>query len=127
MKEKSPRKPEFSWDFVDWERCSANCGPGEQISRPRCLEKLAGIVDETHCKNIIRPEEKVRPCYRAACLPRLASHLRYQHTFHLKERKRQMEDRVNNYLKLCYKFEIQINVIPMIIFLLISLIIPFRF
>ncbi|OAD60304.1 A disintegrin and metalloproteinase with thrombospondin motifs 12 [Eufriesea mexicana] len=70
VKEKSPRKPEFSWDFVDWERCSANCGPGEQISKPRCLEKLAGIVDETYCKNIMRPEEKVKPCYRAPCLPR---------------------------------------------------------
>ncbi|KOC66352.1 A disintegrin and metalloproteinase with thrombospondin motifs 7 [Habropoda laboriosa] len=70
VKEKSPRKPEFSWDFVDWEKCSANCGPGEQISKSRCLEKLAGIVDETYCKNIPRPEEKVRPCYRAPCLPR---------------------------------------------------------
>nr|XP_033196400.1 A disintegrin and metalloproteinase with thrombospondin motifs 7-like [Bombus vancouverensis nearcticus] len=70
VKEKSPRKPEFSWDFVDWEKCSANCGPGEQISKPRCLEKLAGIVDETFCKSIPRPEEKVRPCYRAPCLPR---------------------------------------------------------
>ncbi|CAK9804397.1 A disintegrin and metalloproteinase with thrombospondin motifs 7 [Anthophora plagiata] len=70
LKEKSPRRPEFSWDFVDWEKCSANCGPGEQISKPRCLEKLAGIVDEMYCKNIQRPEEKVRPCYRAPCLPR---------------------------------------------------------
>ncbi|KOX72278.1 A disintegrin and metalloproteinase with thrombospondin motifs 12 [Melipona quadrifasciata] len=70
VKEKSPRKPEFSWDFVDWEKCSANCGPGEQISKPRCLEKLAGVVDETFCKSIPRPEEKVKPCYRAPCLPR---------------------------------------------------------
>nr|XP_034196361.1 A disintegrin and metalloproteinase with thrombospondin motifs 7-like isoform X1 [Osmia lignaria] len=70
VKEKSPRKPEFSWDFVDWEKCSANCGPGEQISKPRCLEKVAGLVDEMFCKNIRKPEAKVRPCHRAPCLPR---------------------------------------------------------
>ncbi|XP_012140615.2 A disintegrin and metalloproteinase with thrombospondin motifs 7 isoform X2 [Megachile rotundata] len=70
VKEKSPRKPEFSWDFVDWEKCSANCGPGEQISKPRCLERIAGLVDEMFCKNIPKPEAKVRPCHRAPCLPR---------------------------------------------------------
>ncbi|XP_015440353.1 PREDICTED: A disintegrin and metalloproteinase with thrombospondin motifs 7-like [Dufourea novaeangliae] len=70
LKEKSTRKPEFSWGFVDWEKCSANCGPGEQISKPRCLEKVAGLVDETFCKSIARPQAKVRPCHQAPCLPR---------------------------------------------------------
>ncbi|XP_076627850.1 A disintegrin and metalloproteinase with thrombospondin motifs 7 [Colletes latitarsis] len=70
LKEKSPRKAEFSWGFVDWEECSANCGPGEQISKPRCLEKLAGLVDDTFCKNVEKPEAKVKPCHRAPCLPR---------------------------------------------------------
>ena len=71
VREKSPRKPEFSWNFLDWEECNANCGPGEQISKPRCLEKHAGLVDDTFCKSMARPQEKVRPCYRAPCVPRL--------------------------------------------------------
>ncbi|XP_026296950.1 A disintegrin and metalloproteinase with thrombospondin motifs 7 [Apis mellifera] len=70
VREKSPRKPEFSWNFLDWEECNANCGPGEQISKPRCLEKHAGLVDDTFCKSMARPQEKVRPCYRAPCVPR---------------------------------------------------------
>ncbi|XP_043259690.1 A disintegrin and metalloproteinase with thrombospondin motifs 12-like [Colletes gigas] len=70
LKEKSPRKAEFAWGFVDWEECSANCGPGEQISKPRCLEKLAGLVDDSFCKNVAKPEAKVKPCHRAPCLPR---------------------------------------------------------
>ncbi|XP_077275525.1 A disintegrin and metalloproteinase with thrombospondin motifs 7 [Temnothorax americanus] len=70
LKQRTPRKPEFSWDFIDWEKCSAGCGPGEQISKPRCIEKIGGLVDDKFCRNISKPDAKVRPCNQAPCIPR---------------------------------------------------------
>ncbi|XP_011867754.1 PREDICTED: A disintegrin and metalloproteinase with thrombospondin motifs 6-like [Vollenhovia emeryi] len=70
LKQRTPRKPEFSWDFIDWEKCSAGCGPGEQISKPRCIEKIGGLVDDKFCRNMSKPTAKVRPCNQAPCVPR---------------------------------------------------------
>ncbi|XP_050455498.1 A disintegrin and metalloproteinase with thrombospondin motifs 6-like [Cataglyphis hispanica] len=70
LKQRTPRKAAFSWDFIDWEKCSADCGPGEQISKPRCIEKIGGLVDNKFCKNINKPDAKVRSCNQAPCIPR---------------------------------------------------------
>ncbi|XP_018396966.1 PREDICTED: A disintegrin and metalloproteinase with thrombospondin motifs 6-like [Cyphomyrmex costatus] len=70
LKQRIPRTHEFSWDYIDWEKCSAGCGPGEQVSKPRCIEKIGGLVDDKFCKNITKPEAKVRPCNQAPCIPR---------------------------------------------------------
>ncbi|XP_029669787.1 A disintegrin and metalloproteinase with thrombospondin motifs 6-like [Formica exsecta] len=70
LKQRTPRKAEFSWDFIDWEKCSAGCGPGEQISKPRCIEKIGGLVDNKFCRNITKPDAKVKPCNQAPCIPR---------------------------------------------------------
>jgi len=70
LKQRNPRKPTFLWDFVDWQKCSAVCGPGEQTSRPRCVEKIGGLVDDKFCKGIGKPDVKVRPCNQAPCIPR---------------------------------------------------------
>lgn len=73
LKQRTPRRPTFLWDFIDWEKCSADCGPGEQISKPRCVEKIGGLVDDKFCRNISKPDAKVRPCNRAPCIPRWVS------------------------------------------------------
>nr|XP_012218605.1 PREDICTED: A disintegrin and metalloproteinase with thrombospondin motifs 6-like [Linepithema humile] len=70
LKQRTSRKPQFSWDFIDWEKCSAGCGPGEQISKPRCIEKIGGLVDDKFCRNITKLDAKVRPCNQAPCVPR---------------------------------------------------------
>ncbi|XP_014473805.1 PREDICTED: A disintegrin and metalloproteinase with thrombospondin motifs 7-like [Dinoponera quadriceps] len=70
LKRRTPRKPEFSWNFIDWEKCSAGCGPGEQISKPRCVEKIGGLVDDSYCSHLAKPDAKVRPCNEASCVPR---------------------------------------------------------
>ncbi|KAF7381476.1 hypothetical protein HZH66_013870 [Vespula vulgaris] len=70
LKQEKPRKGKFSWDFVDWEPCTAVCGPGEQVSKARCIEEIGGMVDENNCKNLTKPDVKVRPCNQAPCLPR---------------------------------------------------------
>lgn len=70
LKEEKTRKAKFSWGFVDWEPCNAICGPGERISKARCLEEIGGIVDDIYCKNFSKPEVKVSPCDQSPCLPR---------------------------------------------------------
>ncbi|CAG2062011.1 unnamed protein product [Timema podura] len=69
-KAKEQRKPVFIWDFLDWSKCSALCGSGTQLSQPKCVEKIAGIVDDIHCKNMEKPSVKTRQCEIAECVPR---------------------------------------------------------
>nr|CAD7260733.1 unnamed protein product [Timema shepardi] len=64
------RKPIFIWDFLDWSKCSALCGPGTQLSQPKCVEKIAGVVDESHCQNMEKPSAKTQRCEIAECVPR---------------------------------------------------------
>nr|CAD7396096.1 unnamed protein product [Timema cristinae] len=64
------RKPVFIWDFLDWSKCTALCGPGTQISQPKCVEKIAGVVDDSHCQNMEKPSVKTQRCEIAECVPR---------------------------------------------------------
>nr|CAD7397273.1 unnamed protein product [Timema poppensis] len=64
------RKPVFIWDFLDWSKCSALCGPGTQLSQPKCVEKIAGVVDDSHCQNMEKPSAKTQRCEIAECVPR---------------------------------------------------------
>nr|CAD7447455.1 unnamed protein product [Timema bartmani] len=70
-KAKEQRKPVFIWDFLDWSKCSALCGSGTQLSQPKCVEKVAGIVDDIHCQKMEKPSVKTRQCEIAECVPRL--------------------------------------------------------
>lgn len=70
LNQENPRKPDFYWDYIDWSRCDAICGPGEEISVPKCVEKIGGEVDNIFCKKIPKPSEKTRPCNQAQCVPR---------------------------------------------------------
>ncbi|XP_024946989.1 A disintegrin and metalloproteinase with thrombospondin motifs 6 isoform X2 [Cephus cinctus] len=70
LRDEKTRKPEFDWGYVDWSKCNAPCGPGEEVSTPRCIEKTSGQVDDSFCKNITKPDVKMRPCNQASCIPR---------------------------------------------------------
>ena len=70
LKSESPRKPSFDWNFIEWSHCNAPCGPGEEVANPRCVEKIGGQVDDSFCRNITKPDVKVRPCNQAPCVPR---------------------------------------------------------
>ena len=41
-----------------------------QVSQPRCMEKEAGLVEETYCAALEKPEEKSRACNKQSCPPR---------------------------------------------------------
>ncbi|XP_017770798.1 PREDICTED: A disintegrin and metalloproteinase with thrombospondin motifs 7-like, partial [Nicrophorus vespilloides] len=69
-KELHKRKPVFSWDFLDWSRCSTECGPGTQEAIPKCVEKEAGQVDEKYCTDVHRLKSQIRPCELAPCTPK---------------------------------------------------------
>ncbi|XP_069699522.1 A disintegrin and metalloproteinase with thrombospondin motifs 12-like [Periplaneta americana] len=61
----------FYWDFLGWSKCSAHCGPGTQVSKARCVEKEAGLVEDRYCNaSGERPPVKSRPCEIAPCVTR---------------------------------------------------------
>lgn len=64
------RKPEFRWEYTDWSVCTATCGGGTQVSPPKCMEKEAGLVEETYCAGLEKPREKSRVCNKQSCPPR---------------------------------------------------------
>ncbi|KAL3244077.1 hypothetical protein MRX96_047329 [Rhipicephalus microplus] len=61
------RRPEFHWRWSDWSPCTVTCGGGSQESQPRCFEKEAGLVEDTHCDPASRPATRRRPCSRQPC------------------------------------------------------------
>ncbi|XP_023217439.1 A disintegrin and metalloproteinase with thrombospondin motifs 7-like [Centruroides sculpturatus] len=61
------RKPEFHWQYTDWSVCSATCNGGIQISRARCLEKEAGLVEDIYCSDLEKPVDISRICNRHQC------------------------------------------------------------
>lgn len=61
------RRPEFHWRWSDWSPCTVTCGGGAQESQPRCVEKEAGLVEDTHCDASARPATRRRPCSRQPC------------------------------------------------------------
>lgn len=67
--ETEKRLGHYEWDFVQWTKCSAVCGPGIETAVASCIEKVAGAVDDVYCK-ISKPEKKTRPCEVAPCMPR---------------------------------------------------------
>lgn len=61
------RKPEFHWQYTDWSVCSATCNGGIQVSRARCLEKEAGLVEDKYCTSLNKPSDITRICNKHQC------------------------------------------------------------
>lgn len=63
------RRPEFHWRWSDWSPCTVTCGGGAQESPPKCVEKEAGLVEDTYCEGVSppRPATRRRPCSRQPC------------------------------------------------------------
>ncbi|GFW17564.1 a disintegrin and metalloproteinase with thrombospondin motifs 7 [Trichonephila clavipes] len=65
--ENATRKPEFHWSYADWTVCSASCGGGVQLSKPKCIEKEAGLVEDKYCDSTTKPVEKSKECNKHQC------------------------------------------------------------
>ncbi|GFT68975.1 a disintegrin and metalloproteinase with thrombospondin motifs 7, partial [Nephila pilipes] len=65
--ENATRKPEFHWSYADWTVCSASCGGGLQLSKPKCIEKEAGLVEDKYCDAATKPVEKTKECNKHQC------------------------------------------------------------
>lgn len=61
------RKPEFHWEYTDWSVCTETCGGGIQISTARCMEKEAGLVEDTFCNATGKLLEITRVCNKHQC------------------------------------------------------------
>ncbi|NWY04962.1 ATS7 metalloproteinase, partial [Nothoprocta ornata] len=62
-----PARAEFLWRYGSWTACTATCGSGLQRQTARCVERLAGIVEERHCDARSRPEDLQRACSEEPC------------------------------------------------------------
>lgn len=40
---------------------------GTQVSKAKCIEKEAGLVDEKYCDPSTKPQEKTRDCNKHQC------------------------------------------------------------
>ncbi|XP_066903707.1 A disintegrin and metalloproteinase with thrombospondin motifs 6 [Halyomorpha halys] len=65
-----PRDGNYSWDYIDWSACMAQCGDSYQESVPKCVELLSGQVEDKYCPLIQKPPVKRRACNAGICLPR---------------------------------------------------------
>ncbi|XP_022672218.1 A disintegrin and metalloproteinase with thrombospondin motifs 7-like isoform X5 [Varroa destructor] len=61
------RLPEFEWKYSDWTVCSVTCGGGYQESFAKCMEKEAGLVEDTHCAHAPKPKPVKRTCNIHQC------------------------------------------------------------
>ncbi|OQR69233.1 A disintegrin and metalloproteinase with thrombospondin motifs 7-like [Tropilaelaps mercedesae] len=59
--------PEFEWKYADWTVCSVTCGGGYQESYAKCMEKEAGLVEDTHCAHAPKPKPVKRTCNVHQC------------------------------------------------------------
>ncbi|XP_076069454.1 ADAM metallopeptidase with thrombospondin type 1 motif B [Oratosquilla oratoria] len=59
--------PVFDWAHADWDVCSVTCGSGTQVSRVRCLEQEAGLVEDRYCRHVAKPRDMSRSCNDHAC------------------------------------------------------------
>ncbi|CAH1403814.1 unnamed protein product [Nezara viridula] len=65
-----PREGKYSWDYLDWSDCMAQCGDSYQESVPKCVELLSGHVEDKFCSAVQKPQVKRRSCNAGICLPR---------------------------------------------------------
>ncbi|XP_062998833.1 A disintegrin and metalloproteinase with thrombospondin motifs 7 [Elgaria multicarinata webbii] len=58
---------EFFWQYGSWTKCTVTCGTGVQRQSVRCVEKVAGAVEELYCEALSRPDDKQRSCSEEPC------------------------------------------------------------
>ncbi|XP_054626711.1 A disintegrin and metalloproteinase with thrombospondin motifs 7 isoform X3 [Dunckerocampus dactyliophorus] len=57
----------FFWKYGSWTECSVTCGAGVQRQIVHCVERTNGIVDETFCDPLTRPDDNQTSCNKDPC------------------------------------------------------------
>ncbi|XP_049574160.1 A disintegrin and metalloproteinase with thrombospondin motifs 7 [Syngnathus scovelli] len=57
----------FYWKCGSWSECSATCGEGVQRQIFHCVERTNGIVDESSCDPLTRPDDNQTTCNKEPC------------------------------------------------------------
>ncbi|XP_061558933.1 A disintegrin and metalloproteinase with thrombospondin motifs 7 [Phycodurus eques] len=55
------------WKCGSWTECSATCGAGVQRQIYHCVERTNGIVDESFCDPLTRPDDNQTTCNNEPC------------------------------------------------------------
>lgn len=59
--------PQYHWELLDWEDCSAKCGGGVQTAKYDCVEDKAGKVSATFCAGEEKPQTLTKKCSEQPC------------------------------------------------------------
>lgn len=59
--------PQYHWELLDWEDCSAKCGGGVQVAHYECVEDKAGKVSSTFCAAEEKPQITTKECNQQPC------------------------------------------------------------
>ncbi|XP_073979079.1 A disintegrin and metalloproteinase with thrombospondin motifs 7-like isoform X3 [Rhodnius prolixus] len=62
--------PQYSWEYVYWEKCQVPCGGGAQRAPAVCIESRSGEVDDKYCSSITKPDDVIRVCNQFPCTAR---------------------------------------------------------
>ncbi|XP_061830889.2 A disintegrin and metalloproteinase with thrombospondin motifs 7 [Nerophis lumbriciformis] len=57
----------FFWKFGSWTECSVTCGAGVQRQIVHCVERTNGIVEESLCDPLTRPDDNQTTCNKELC------------------------------------------------------------
>uniref|UniRef100_A0A7N8Y3T1 A disintegrin and metalloproteinase with thrombospondin motifs 7-like n=1 Tax=Mastacembelus armatus TaxID=205130 RepID=A0A7N8Y3T1_9TELE len=57
----------FFWKYGSWTECSVTCGTGFQKQIIHCVEKTTGIVEESFCDPLTRPDDSQTSCNKDPC------------------------------------------------------------
>ncbi|XP_077375099.1 A disintegrin and metalloproteinase with thrombospondin motifs 7 [Festucalex cinctus] len=57
----------FFWKSGSWTECSATCGEGVHRQIFHCVERTNGIVDESFCDPLTRPDDNRTSCNKEPC------------------------------------------------------------
>ncbi|XP_063220579.1 A disintegrin and metalloproteinase with thrombospondin motifs 6-like [Bacillus rossius redtenbacheri] len=60
----------YSWELLQWNDCSVNCGGGSQEVAPSCVAESHGKVDDRFCEGLTKPESVRRVCNQRECQAR---------------------------------------------------------
>lgn len=64
--------PQYHWELLDWEECTAKCGGGIQTAKYECVEDKAGKVSSTFCTGEEKPQASIKKCNEQPCKTKLS-------------------------------------------------------
>lgn len=59
--------PQYHWELLDWDECTAKCDGGTQSALYECVEDKAGKVSASFCAGDEKPQISTKKCNEQPC------------------------------------------------------------